>query len=137
MSDTAKTNLLKYGLSGGTCAAMVVIYAWLRDFGTLPLVEKYLVLCDGFTLPGVLFLALGCMIWISAQGALDGIGYVVSYAVKMLIPGKKEEQERYYDYVERRREKRVKGYGFLFVVGGVCMVFVAVFMILFYSVYQG
>lgn len=136
MSAAAKTRLLKYGLTGLAAAGMVILYVNLREFATLPLVEKYLVLCDGFTIPGLVLVMVGLLIWLTNLGALDGISYAVGYAFKMLVPGYKDKQETYGDYVARKREKRVTGYGFLFVVGGICLAAALVFMVLFYSIYQ-
>ena len=38
----------------------------------------------------------------------------------------------YLDYVEERREKRVKGYSFLFIIGGSLLAISLVFLVLFY-----
>ena len=37
---------------------------------------------------------------------------------------------------QRKKEKRIHGYSFLYVVGGVCMVISIVFMVLFYRLYR-
>lgn len=100
--------------------------------------ERYKILCDAFTVPGVLILAVGALVWLSAQGATDSITYLIGGIFKRLIPigrWKEERFEKYYDFVERKRAKRPKGYGFIFVIGGVFMAIAIVFMILFYRVY--
>lgn len=140
MTPSWKTNLMKYGISTGFALVMVWLYLWLRldslaDFAALDRVEQYLLICDAFTIPGMLLLMFGCLLWLSNQGALDGVAYVTSYAIKMLIPGRmRKEQERFYDYVERKRGNRVKGYGFLFIVGAVFMAVALIFMALYNSV---
>lgn len=134
-----KTNLLKYGISGAIALALAYVFINLRvDFqnpGNTPLVEWYRIVCDAFTIPGLIFLMVGCLVSLSNQGALDGIGYAATVAFRMLI-GAGAKMERYKEYLERRRANRMKGYGFLYVVGGVCMAVSGVFMILFYSQYQ-
>lgn len=137
MSKTAKTRLLKYGLSTLFCLVMAGVYLLQFDFDKLTQLELYKALCDAFTFPGALLILVGLLLAVSNEGALDGIGYVLSYAVKMLIPGKHGQSKRYYDYVEEKRSKRVKGYGFLFIVGGISMAVALVFLALFYSVYSG
>ena len=136
MSNAAKTRILKYGI----CAVFTVVLAWLyialRDFEGAVLVEKYRMLCDAFTVPGVLLLCVGGLVWASNLGALDGLSYVVSVAVKALIPGKRKEIEKYGDYVLRKREKPPVGCGFLLISGAVVMAIAMVFLALFYSLYQ-
>ena len=135
MSKRVKLLLAKYGGSAALVALMAWLYINLRDFDGAKLVDQYRMLSDAFTVPGILLLMFGCLIWISNLGALDGLAYAVSFAIRSLIPGARYKDEKYGDYVERHREKRLKGYGFLFISGGVTMVVAIVFMILFYNLY--
>ena len=139
MSSSLKKNLIKYGVTTGLALALAFFYVYVRvDFsnpGSLPLVEWYRLICDAFTIPGLILVMLGCLMSLSNTGAMDGLGYVVSIAVKMLIPGGATNMERYKEYLDRRRENRVRGYGFLYLVGGGCMAIALVFMVLFYSIY--
>ena len=137
MSSTLKTRLIKYGISFSVSFGMAWFYVSLRDFQFQPLMEKYRILCDAFTIPGMVFILLGLLMILSNQGALDGISYAAQYAARLLIPGAltKHKQERYLDYVERKRANRAKGFGFLFVTGVVTMAIALVFMYLFYQLY--
>lgn len=135
MSKRVKVNLAKYGICAAFVAAMAWLYISLRDFDGAKLVDQYRMLSDAFTVPGIILLMAGCLIWISNTGVLDGLGYVVSFAIRGLIPGGRYRDEKYADYVERQRENRIKGYSFLFVAGGVTMAVAIVFMILFYNLY--
>ena len=132
--------LIKYGISLGISFVLAFFFVYMRvDFANPAATEPadwYLILCDAFTIPGLLFLMLGCMMTLSSQGALDGVTYVLKNAVRMLIPGAALKMERYYEYVEYKRANRAKGYGFLYVTGLVCMGFALIFMVLFYSIYQ-
>lgn len=140
MRSPLEKNLMKYGVSVGISLILVYIYVSSRlDLSNLATVERvdlYLILCDGCTIPGLLMLMCGFLMTISNQGALDGVGYVAANAIKMLIPGAATKTERYIEYVERKRANRVKGYGFLYVVGLVFLGLAAIFMALFYSLYQ-
>ena len=132
--------LTKYGICISISLALAFVFVYTRvDFqnpSATAIVDWYLILCDAFTIPGLLFLMLGCMMTLSSQGALDGVTYVMKNAVKMLIPGAALKMERYYDYVEHKRANRAKGFGFLYVTGLICMGFSLIFMLLFYSIYQ-
>ena len=138
MSSRMK-NVLKYSITAAICLTLTVLYVTLRidltRLGEVPRVMLYRVLCDGFTVPGIVVLMLGLLVWLSTQGAMDGVGYLMSYAFKALIPGMRGDIERYGDYLERKRANRATGYGFLIITGLVFMGFAAIFMILFYSVY--
>ena len=136
MSDKLKSNLLKYGITVLVGAAMAGFILYDRDVLHLPLVDQYRILCDAFTVPGMLFILSGALLWVSGEGALDGIGYVLSYAIHALLPGSEHKGERYSDYKERKHGQQASGYGFLFVVGLVLMAISLVFYALFYSVYS-
>ena len=116
---------------------LAYLYVGLRDFAGVSLMEKYRMLCDAFTVPGLLFLMLGLLMSISKQGALDGVTYVVSHGLKMLIPGHHDKQEKFIDYVQRKREKnKGKSFGFLYLTGAIYMGIAIVFLILFYNLYN-
>jgi hypothetical protein len=141
VSESLKKNLIKYGVSVVASLALAFFFVYARvDFsnpGATELIEWYRIICDAFTIPGLLFLMFGCLMSLSNAGAMDGLGYVVVNGLKMLIPGGALKMERYKEYLERRRENRVRGYGFLYIVGIGCMAVAFVFMILFYGIYNG
>ena len=136
MSEKLRNRLLKYGIFAVVCAGLVVLYCGSRDFGQMDLVQKYRTLCDAFTIPGMLYVLFALLLTVSNEGALDGVGYCVKQALRMLTP-KGLGGEKYDEYLERRRKNRKKGYGFLYIVGGVFMALAGVFMALFYSLYNG
>lgn len=140
MSSPLSKTLTKYGVSLGISFLIAFLFVYMRvDFHNpeaTGLVDWYLILCDAFTIPGLLFLMLGCMMSLSRQGALDGVTYVIKNAVRMLIPGMALKTERYYEYVEYKRANRAKGYGFLYVTGLICMALSLLFMFLFYTLYR-
>ena len=140
MSSPLKKNLTKYGISVSLSLLMAYAFVALRvDFenpGETALVDWYLIICDAFTVPGLLFTMFGCLMSLSNQGAMDGLGYVAVNGLKMLIPGAATKMERYKEYLERRRANRIRGYGFLYVVGLGCLAISGVFMVLFYTLYK-
>lgn len=136
MSKTVKVRLIKYGLSIGIGLLMAYAYIALRDFSSALLVEKYRMLCDAFTIPGIVLLMSGALMSVSNAGALEGVGYVLSQGFGMFIPGRGIGTESFADYLERKRSKRVKGYGFLYISAALFLAAALVFMILFYSIYK-
>ena len=138
MSSPLAKNLKKCGITGAIALGIAYLFVSLRvDIAhpeLTPVLDWYRILCDAFTIPGLLFLMLGLLVTLSNQGALDGLGYVATSAFRLLIPNL-GMKERYSEYLERRRANRLRGYGFLYVVGAVCMAIAGIFMALFYSLY--
>ena len=114
----------------------IVLRVDITNLSEVPLVDLYLVLCDAFTIPGLLALMFALLFSVGNTGALDGVGYVAVNALKMLIPGAARNMERYNEYLERRRANRMRGFGMLYVSALICLAVSAVFLVLFYSLYQ-
>lgn len=122
------------------CAAVFVgLTVWLylgpREFDGAEPLERYRMLSDAFTVPGVLLLMLGCLCRIGDLGALDGVAYALTVAFRSLTRFDRGVAESYGDFVARKRERRKKGYGFLLLSGGVTLAVAVVFLILFYRLY--
>ncbi|GFH93733.1 hypothetical protein IMSAGC003_00261 [Lachnospiraceae bacterium] len=127
--------LIKYTSAVVFCAALSWLYLALREFASAPELEQYRMLSDAFLIPGLLMVLFGLLVILSGKGALDGISYALRRAVGMLLPGTGLRNERYFDYVERKREKPLRGYGFLFVVGGGFLLVSIFYYIRFYQLY--
>lgn len=123
-------------------AGLLLAYAFtaLRMDGqsltALPKVELYRILCDAFTIPGLLLLAFAFLLLMSNQGVLDGVGYLAANALRFLMPAGGARMENYKAYLERRRANRAKGYGFLFVAGGILLLIAGIFLLCFYAVFK-
>ena len=130
----AKSLLIKYGSCSAFTAAMAAVHVALnRGFAEMETVQKYRVLCDAFSIPGLLLVLFGVLVWLINQGSLDAISYAVRTGLRRLIPGGGLQQpESYWDYLEKRKQKRIRGYGFLFLAGAAALVISGVFMALFY-----
>lgn len=134
MSSKAWIRLIKYSCSIAFVALLGLLYLNTQDYKDASQLDQYRLLCDAFSVPGVLLIMFGAMVWASNEGALLGVGYVLRYAIFSLIPGKRlERDEKYGDYVARKCENKVSGYGFLFYTGLVSLGISLVFMVLFYS----
>ena len=133
MSKESRSLILRYSVTSAIGLFLVYSYASSFDFAQLTLMEKYHVLCDAFSLPGILLILLGLLIKMNNVGALDTMAFGLSYLIHMFIPGGVDNMDTYLDFVEARREKRVKGYGFLFVVGFILFAIAVVFLLLYFS----
>ena len=130
----SKANLIKSGIVSAVGILVVILFVSSSDFGAQATMDKYKILCDAFTIPGLLMLMFAAMLSISNEGGLDGVSYLVKQGFRMLT-FRGISQEKYLDYVQHRRENRLTGYGFLYIVGAVFMAVALIFLALFYSIY--
>lgn len=134
MKSKTKHELAKYGCSVVSVALFVMLYLTVQNYENAPQLDRYRLLCDALSVPGVLLILLGGLVWVTNEGALLGMGYAIRCAIFSPIPGKwPEKGEKYGDYVVRKREKKVSGYGFLFYTGLMAVSVSLAFMALFYS----
>lgn len=130
-----KQNLTKYGIT--TAVGLLLAFLFLNSHGFFEMTQtndRYRCLCDAFTVPGVIIVMCGCLVWIAQQGTFD----TISYAGKMIADRFRPDAEhlRYGDYVLAKMENRKKGgFGFLFITGAGLLVIAAVFYVLFYMNY--
>lgn len=131
-----KANLKKYAIAVIIGVGMVLLTLNLHGFSELTdTAQKFRLLADAFTIPGVILVMVGFLVMVANGGFFNGVAYVATYAVKMLIPGPNKGTERYGDYVERKRAAgKVKGYGFLFITGVVFVLIAVIFTVLFYTI---
>ena len=111
---------------------LMVAFVVSSGFGDQNTMNRYKILCDAFTIPGLMMLMFAGLLSVSNEGALDGVSYVVKQGFRMLT-FRGLGTEKYLDFVERRRDNRLQGYGFLYIVGAAFMVIALIFMALFYS----
>ncbi len=130
MSDHVKKGLIRYGSCALFVAAMLAWFLCRVDWsaGDWKLILR--MACDGLTVSGILLLCVGGLIWATNEGALDGIGYALKSTAYMFVPGGGRKHERYSEYVEKRKEKRVKGYGFLLISGGITLGLAVILLII-------
>ena len=119
MKDNRKV-IWRYVITTVSAGLVVLLMLRLNGFWEVDtIIEKYTILADAFTIPGVLLIMISALIWVSSEGFFDGLSYAFSRVGSYLIPfyRKSLEHENYYDYKQRKNEKRLHGYSFLFFVG--------------------
>lgn len=83
--------IIKYAIASIIAVCFVLLNLSLRDFfKETELKEKYRMLADSFTIPGLIYVLLGLLIMLTNKGSLDALGYMVKRAVKMLVPMSKK-----------------------------------------------
>ena len=136
MRNTKKT-VTRYLTTTVLALAASGVLLWMMNFSSAEsLAEKYRILSDAFSVPGVLLVCFFGLLWVSSYGFFDGLKYMFGRIGNMFVPGKIPKHETYYDYKMRRREKREENEGqgslsFLLFVGlgliRVAVIFVALY----------
>ena len=130
-----KNNLIKYGITVIAASLVTIITLYNQGFNTsLEITEKMRLLADAFTIPGVVLVMLGCLVFVSTSGFFDMISFGIARGVSMLIPFSHKSKETFYEYKTRKNEERFTGYSFLFYVGAVFVAVAIVFTVLFFTV---
>lgn len=136
MKSSLIRNLISYGVSILSGGGIAYLYISLREFPAESAAENYRMLADAFTIPGLLFIMFGALLWAAGKGALDGIGYALGYALRALLPGGRFVKEgTFAEYLEEKKAKRKKAaaYSFLFFTGVAFLIVSGVFIYLFYK----
>lgn len=102
----------------------------------LELADKVRIISNACTIPGMMLIMLGCLVWLSNEGAFVGLGYVMSYLMDRLIPGGRtvKKDEKYYDYAQRKRNKERAPFLFLFISGSCFLAVAIITLVIFYQV---
>lgn len=123
---------IKYG--GAVVVSLVIggLYLYFNDIFSATGSDVFRLLGDAFFLPGYLMILAGAWIWVTNEGALNGVSYCLKAAFYALIPTKHGKLGTYGDYVDAKREKKRMGYSFLFFVGLGDLAVGIIFLVLFY-----
>lgn len=138
MRQENKSLLIKYIICFGVAALITVMVFWIQGFFTDSAAINIQILSDGFTVSGVLFVLFGGMLYVSEEGALLGIGFVLRNIALAFIPMGRMKHEKYADYRERKMSERKKSgdhailfVGLAFLLIGI--VFTVIYYVKFYT----
>ena len=136
MQQEKKSLLIKYGICFGVAAVIAVLVFWARGFFTDNAGVNIQILSDGFFVSGVLMLAFAGMMFISSEGALIGIGFVLRSVALIFIPMGRKNHEFYAQYRERKlaeRKAKTSNDHCILVVGLVFLAISIVFTVIWYT----
>ena len=102
MKQDNKSLLVKYVICLVVALAIMVIVFAINGFFTDDLRVNFQILTDGFTVSGLFLLLFAGLMFISREGALLGIGYVMRNVVLAFIPMGRTKHETYAQYRERK-----------------------------------
>ena len=102
MKQETKATLTKYAICFGIEALIAFLVIWSKGFFVESAAVNIQILSDAFFVAGVLMTLFAGMLYVSGEGALIGIGFVLRNAVLAFIPMGRAKHERYADYRERK-----------------------------------
>ena len=102
MKEETKVTLRNYGICVAIEALIAFLVIWSRGFFTQSLAVNIQILSDAFFVSGVLMTSFAGMMYISGEGALIGIGFVLRNVFLAFIPMGREKHEKYADYRARK-----------------------------------
>ena len=133
MKQENKTLLIKYIVCFCVASLLSFIVIWIKGFFTDSIAVNIQILSDAFFVSGILLTMFAGMLYISGEGALVGIGFVLRNVLLWFIPMGKAKHELYKDYRERKLSQIKKEKDNCILVVGLLFLFIGIiFTIIWY-----
>lgn len=131
-----KVKLRNYGICVGIELLIAFLVIWSKGFFTQSASVNLQILSDAFFVSGVLMTLFAGMMYVSGEGALIGIGFVLRNVVLTFIPMGRAKQERYADYRARKTSEIKKHNDSCILVTGLIFLFIGVVLtVIWYAVF--
>ena len=134
MKQETKVKLRNYGICVGIELLIGFLVIWSKDFFTDSASVNVQILADAFFVAGILMSLFAGMMYVSSEGALVGIGFVLRNALLTFIPMGRARQERYADYRERKLSEAKKHDNRCILVTGLAFLFVGIVLTVIWNV---
>ena len=108
MKKENKALLIKYIVCFAIASLITFFVFWSKGFFTNSLGVNVQILADGFFVSGALFTMFAGLMYVSGEGALLGIGFVIRSVVLIFSPMGRQKHELYKDYRERKLKEMKK-----------------------------
>ena len=137
MEQEKRTKLIKYLVCFVIASLITLAVFWIKGFFTDSLSVNLQILSDGFVVSGLMILSFAGMMFISSEGGLIGISFVIRNVILAFIPMGRMKQEVYAKYRERKmKELRESRDSCTLVVGliffSIGLLFTAIWYVKFY-----
>lgn len=139
MKQETKIKLRNYGICFGVEVLIAFLVIWSKGFFTQSAAVNIQILSDAFFVAGILMTLFAAMMYISGEGALIGISFVLRNVVLTFMPMGRAKQELYADYRARKlKEAKKHNNSYMLVTGLVFLVigiaFTVIWSAAFYNV---
>ena len=126
MKQETKDTFIKYAVCVGIEALIAFLVIWSKGFLVHSTAVNIQILSDAFFVSGILMTLFAGMMYVSGEGALIGIGFVLRNVVLTFIPMGRARHEVYADYRARKLSKAKKGGVHYALVTGLIFLFIGV-----------
>lgn len=134
MKPEKKSLLIKYGICFGVASLIAFAVICIKGFFTDSPAVNIQILSDAFFVSGILVSLFAAMLFVSGEGALIGIGFVLRNVVLAFIPMGRAKHEVYADYRERKlNEAKKRQYSYITVIGLSFLLVGIIFTIIWYT----
>ena len=136
MEQENRGTFLKYAICFAVDALIVFLVIWAKDFLTHSPAVNLQILADAFFVSGILTVLLALLLYVSGEGALIGVSFVLRYAILAFMPMGRAKWERYADYRERKMERaKERSNRHIFIVGLVFLTVGLILTLIWYKTY--
>lgn len=133
MKQENKALLTKYIICFAVASLITFLVFWSKGFFVHSIRVNIQILADGFFVSGILMTLFAGMLFISGEGALLGIGFILRSVVLSFIPMGRQKHELYKDYRERKLKEMKKQKDHCILFTGLLFLFVGiVFNVIWY-----
>ena len=133
MNEVKKELIIKYAICFIVASLITVAVFWSSGFFTDNTGVNIQVLSDGFSVSGILLVLFAGLMYVSGEGALLGIGFVMKSVLMWFVPMGRMHHETYAQYRERKIGKTKKrGDNCIFVTGLIFLAIGIIFNIIWY-----
>jgi hypothetical protein len=134
VKQETKVKLRNYGI----CVAIEVLIAflviWSKGFFTDRASVNVQILADAFFVSGILMTLFAGMMYVSSEGALIGIGFILRNVVLFFVPMGRTKHELYADYRERKLKEAKKHDTRCILVTGLIFLFIGIALTVIWNV---
>ena len=103
-----KAKVTKYAVCFGIEVFIAFLVIWSKGFFTQSTAVNLQIMSDAFFVSGILMTLFAGMLYVSGEGALIGIGFVLRNVVLAFLPMGRARHELYADYRERKMSEAKK-----------------------------
>ena len=134
MKQEKQVKLIKYAVCFGIEVVIAFLVIWSKGFFTDSAAVNLQILADAFFVAGILMTLFAGMLFVSGEGALIGIGFVLRNVVLAFIPLGRARHELYADYRKRKLSEAKKQNNSSILVTGLFFLFVGIILTVIWSV---
>ena len=133
MKQETKETLIKYAVCFGIEVFIAFLVIWSKGFFTESTAVNIQILSDAFFVSGVLMTLFAGMLYVSSEGALIGIGFVLRNVALAFVPMGRAKHELYADYRARKlSEAKKRNNSCILVTGLFFLILGTVFALIWY-----